>query len=179
AKVKKFSGQTRGASSTRKRRLPVNQLAVFRTTTSDGLPQPGHASVALATPITAVDPIEDSQTQNLFGRVFPNNRTLRNAAVSKSMLSPRMLQQPRDSPHGTRLVRGPNRPYQGVTAPSSGRAQPLMGLQLASDGFTGPELQHVIKKQPIPWRKSAPKSNKRPILVRELALGCGLLPVSA
>jgi hypothetical protein len=31
----------RGSSSTRKRHLPVNELALLRTTTSDGLPQPG------------------------------------------------------------------------------------------------------------------------------------------
>jgi hypothetical protein len=41
AKVKKASGKPGGPSSTRKRRLPVNELALLRTTTSDGLPQPG------------------------------------------------------------------------------------------------------------------------------------------
>jgi hypothetical protein len=40
-KVKKASRKPLGSSSTRKRRLPVNELALLRTTTSDGLPQPG------------------------------------------------------------------------------------------------------------------------------------------
>jgi hypothetical protein len=40
-KAKKASGKPLGSSSTRKRRLPVNELALLRTTTSDGLPQPG------------------------------------------------------------------------------------------------------------------------------------------
>jgi hypothetical protein len=40
-KAKKALRKPCGTSSTRKRRLPVNELALLRTTTSDGLPQPG------------------------------------------------------------------------------------------------------------------------------------------
>jgi hypothetical protein len=44
-KVNKVYGKTRGSSSTRKRCLPVNELALLRTTTSDGLPDPGVRSI--------------------------------------------------------------------------------------------------------------------------------------
>jgi hypothetical protein len=39
--AKKAPRKPREPSSTRKRRLPVNELALMRTTTSDGLPPPG------------------------------------------------------------------------------------------------------------------------------------------
>jgi hypothetical protein len=41
AKLKKQSSVLHKSSDTRKRRLPVNGLALLRTTTSDGLPEPG------------------------------------------------------------------------------------------------------------------------------------------
>jgi hypothetical protein len=40
-KAKKAPAKPRGSSNTRKRRLPVNELALLRTTTSDGLPPAG------------------------------------------------------------------------------------------------------------------------------------------
>jgi hypothetical protein len=39
--VDKTSGNIKGLASTRKRRLPVHELALLRTTTLDGLPLPG------------------------------------------------------------------------------------------------------------------------------------------
>jgi hypothetical protein len=45
-KVKRASRKPLGSSSTRKRRLPVNELALLRTTTLDGLPQPGVRRIA-------------------------------------------------------------------------------------------------------------------------------------
>jgi hypothetical protein len=44
-RAKVSSGRSRAPPRTRKRRLPVNGLALLRTTTSDGLPEPGVRSV--------------------------------------------------------------------------------------------------------------------------------------
>jgi hypothetical protein len=43
----KVSGRSRAPLRTRKRRLPVNGLALLRTTTTDGLPEPGVRSVMI------------------------------------------------------------------------------------------------------------------------------------
>ncbi|KAF9694566.1 hypothetical protein EKO04_007363 [Ascochyta lentis] len=58
----KAHNKLRKTPSTRhRRRIPVNELALLRTTSSDGLPQPRDADNIFAAPVTADDPIEDSQ----------------------------------------------------------------------------------------------------------------------
>ncbi|CAN9198663.1 unnamed protein product [Alternaria alternata] len=54
----------KGLSSNPKRRLPVNELALLRTTTLDGLPTPVDAAVNFTTPIAVIDPIEESQMRS-------------------------------------------------------------------------------------------------------------------
>ncbi|KZM23971.1 uncharacterized protein EKO05_0009264 [Ascochyta rabiei] len=50
------------ALSTQKRRqLPLNELNLMRSTSSDGLPQPSDADNIFAAPVAAGDPIEDGQ----------------------------------------------------------------------------------------------------------------------
>lgn len=47
--------------TTQKIRLPVHQLALLRTTTSDALPQSSNMNVTFSDSIGVTDPIEDSQ----------------------------------------------------------------------------------------------------------------------
>ncbi|CAN9198249.1 unnamed protein product [Alternaria alternata] len=62
--VEETTRNNKGLSSNPKRRLPVNELALLRTTTLDGLPTPVDAAVNFTTPIAVIDPIEESQMRS-------------------------------------------------------------------------------------------------------------------
>ncbi|EFQ86917.1 hypothetical protein PTT_17714 [Pyrenophora teres f. teres 0-1] len=179
AKVRKADIKTWRPSNTRKRRLPVHELALLRTTTTDGLPQPGDNTAACATHAAVVDPIEDSQIHNSMKAMGTSQRP-RNTVVSKSMLSSHRVQRPNNnSPLRNKLMDSPVRLYQKSIAMSEGLAQPYSGFRNLHDGFVGPELQLTSEMRPVRRVINQSRSKRKRIVVRESALDNGLLPVPA
>ncbi|KAG9194692.1 hypothetical protein G6011_04727 [Alternaria panax] len=175
--VKKTSGRIEGLSSTRKRRLPVHELALLRTTTLNGLPLPSDATVSFATSITVLDPIEDSQMRLVS---VLNNRISRDLVGTKRQLSSRTTQPSNavrspDNRHSTSTVEF----FEDTSPLSDDKSQYLTGCRDAYDGFVGSELQFTSTKRSSRRTKTHPIKRSKPINIRELALGVGSLPVPA
>ncbi|KAF1846616.1 uncharacterized protein K460DRAFT_127088 [Cucurbitaria berberidis CBS 394.84] len=170
------SSKPRGVSSARKRHLPVQELALLRTTTSDGLPEPSDANTVFAAPITDVDPIEDSQVKTSL-------IVLEDKAISKQRTdpSPCKARKPTEGRFTSiRPTNSPTRIYQRlpVLSNSNSKQKSQLCFARASDGFIGSERGFVMKKRPRPRRKAAPVG-KRLAQVGGLTLASGFLPVPA
>ncbi|RMZ72636.1 hypothetical protein GMOD_00007648 [Pyrenophora seminiperda CCB06] len=154
-------------TSTRKRRLPVHELALFRTTTLDGgLPQPSDIAVAFAIPFAVNDPVEEVQMQNC-NIAMGTSRRLHDTFVPRRMLSPRRFQQPNsNSLLRYRLMDNPARSCQGL--PATFDSYP--GLRNLCDGFVGPELQLTSEIRPVRQGINNSTRKSTSTVVRELAL---------
>ncbi|KAH7068884.1 hypothetical protein BKA63DRAFT_580677 [Paraphoma chrysanthemicola] len=181
-KLKKDSTKTNshGSSSTRKRRLPVQCLALVRTSTMDGLPDPSDLEDVFAVSINVVDPIDDSQMSTLFA----------DGSRDQDLKSPRRLTQLKSSPsssnQGNRHARSrSSKPH--VKRLSSKRrtslykkalTNNLLRTQFVADGFEGDELIITTEKK---RRRRANLTRHEPLLGSfpvgaRLALTTGMLP---
>ncbi|KAF2473801.1 uncharacterized protein BDR25DRAFT_125267 [Lindgomyces ingoldianus] len=154
-KSKHASGRRSG---TRRRMLPVNELALVRTTTTDGLPDPSEEDVILKSPITEIDPIEDSE---VYGDVPAQ---VRNEATQKSHLS-----------KGDQVNYTNKATWKSRRRTKQGRLDVrVLQSVLASDGFVGAEFSIPFRHQKQPNRPQMKKMV--PVAQRGLILAMGNLP---
>ncbi|XP_014562726.1 hypothetical protein COCVIDRAFT_83914 [Bipolaris victoriae FI3] len=161
--------------TTRKRRLPVHQLALLRTTTSDGLPQSSDMEVTFSDSIAVTDPIEDSQfnrpiTRPL-GGLMCNIVTLGKRGFSHTMQHSDMRSTP--------IERTPNRASIADETPKGTRSPILKQIRdvcVTQDGHIDHELQTASRGQPDRRGNYVSIRRKRPAVVHTLTLGSGLLP---
>jgi hypothetical protein len=152
------------------------------------------ADAVFATPITVVDPIEDSQmpkpldattpsiqvrvTSRIDPRIVDIVQRPRNMVISKRRPSPRMVKQlDLENLFRNRLFKSPNKLKQGHLALSKLFPQSRLGMQLA-DGFVGSELHSASRKGRTRRSKTLQARKEKPVVVRELALQSGRLPIS-
>jgi hypothetical protein len=90
-----------------------------------------------------------------------------------------MAPQPKSgSPLRDRTFKSPTKPNQDRLAPSELFPQSRLGMQFAPDGFVGRELQSTSLTGRTSRSKTLPaRRKKKPIVIHELALGSGPLPV--
>ncbi|KAF2273572.1 uncharacterized protein EI97DRAFT_154395 [Westerdykella ornata] len=172
-RAQKGNADARLIPSTRRRRLPVNELALVRTTTDDSLFD--RSEEMPETPsITDTDPIEDSQTPQSHSAVNPASRADRKHRPLISLSTPSLANKSRwkidkakkqTNTPGARLM------------PSHGS---LWGL--SADGFIASELDlptRVQTKRRAPSPDKARASRKAvliPAPVGTLELRSGALP---
>ncbi|EUC43950.1 hypothetical protein COCMIDRAFT_99416 [Bipolaris oryzae ATCC 44560] len=162
----------------RKRRLPVHQLALLRTTTSDGLPQSSDMEVTFFDSIAVVDPIEDSQLDGPIadpsGGPICNIVTLRKAPLPHTIWHSDMRSTP---------IKGtPDRAYIADETPKGTRSPKLKqipGFRVAHDGRIDHELQTASKRQSDRQVNYVSTRTRRPGIARTLTLGSGPLPSPA
>ncbi|KAH6614218.1 hypothetical protein C7974DRAFT_72912 [Boeremia exigua] len=152
-----------------RRRLPVNQLALLRTTSSDGLPQPSTYHVP-AMPVAATEAIEDSQVQAL------------SRVPSKRKAPERPLTQRVQKPAPTTNAIAPAQMFRGPFtqfrfAQLSGAHSRRSSIATCSDGFVGEELSVQVTKRPLtPQNSSAGRTKRVALNRRGLFLSQGSLP---
>ncbi|KAF2129596.1 hypothetical protein P153DRAFT_396853 [Dothidotthia symphoricarpi CBS 119687] len=137
----KTPSKPRPSSSTRKRRLPVNCLALMRTSTSDGLPEPSNIDSHLSIPITKIDPIEDSH--NFSGRTavpMERHRAMASSSQIKASTSRAPWTPRASSIYPAKSSNSPTRGYKRPTTHSNLELQIQSAFAVASDGFVGEEL---------------------------------------
>ncbi|KAF1943036.1 hypothetical protein EJ02DRAFT_321322, partial [Clathrospora elynae] len=180
AKTRKEVSKPLGASSNRRRRSPVNGLALLRTTTLDGLPEPGDADVTFAASIAVIDPIEDSQVPKSLNQAMLRVKSLQGVVISKPKLSLCMVPQPQAGTlHTSRSKRSPIKAHHRLAASFNNPLPRRMNFQVASDGFVGTELESTSKRRPNRRGETASTEGKKPPVLCGLVLGSGLLPLAA
>ncbi|KAF2645386.1 hypothetical protein P280DRAFT_545364 [Massarina eburnea CBS 473.64] len=136
--------------------LPVNGLALVRTTSEIGLPSPGHLETSFSIPITDADPIEDTQSHRIIQKphcpqrqhASPREKTSANLIHRRAWPRPVIIKQ-REQLH----VLAKSSPIRK----SAGRSI-RQNIVAISDGFVGPEV--TIPTATV--RKRARKPNRTP-----------------
>ncbi|KAH7116086.1 hypothetical protein B0J11DRAFT_117194 [Dendryphion nanum] len=142
------------SSGTRRRRLPLDELALVRTSTADSLHFPGDDAADTAMLITTTDPIEDSQAVD---NSLEITKKTRSTMINGSQWNA--------------LKRTKNRKgYKRQTIPRT-----------VNDGFTASELDIAIKIPRKPPRKTHRNPNRKASLCgvtlkKQLSLASGCLP---
>ncbi|KAI4939743.1 uncharacterized protein J4E92_001029 [Alternaria infectoria] len=170
-------GLRNGLSSTRKRRLPVHELALLRTTTLDGLPLPGDVTLDVAAPIAVVDPIEDSQirlTNTLHISTSGGVIITKSRLIPKTTQPPDSVGRPKTEPMAMRTE-----PLERPTQLPANMQRYCPNLRDAFDGFVGSELKLVPKKSVNRQRIANPTKRQKPGIKRELVLRAGSPPLLA
>ncbi|KAH7398429.1 hypothetical protein BKA66DRAFT_437485 [Pyrenochaeta sp. MPI-SDFR-AT-0127] len=177
----KAASKSLGSSCTRKKGLLMHRLALLRTTTPNGLPEPHDTNAVNAPLITDVDPIDDRQTfaslrSNQHGSVSDYDFVSAAKVVSFPMANrTQRYNSPRVKPEKT-----PASFTQQLPVSTRSRQQPH-AVQGGFDGFMGSELEFVSKRRAIrpghhPMTKKKKPANE---VGAKLALASGLLPIPA
>ncbi|KAF3045727.1 hypothetical protein E8E11_006319 [Didymella keratinophila] len=170
----KPSQKPRKISSTRKRgHLPVNELALLRTMSSDGLPLPSDANHIFAVPVATLDPIEDSQIRSATplkdaGGLHRSHRAEKlSPARAVEPGRPALLLRERFAHICSAKSQGPQ------SSTSSGHK-----FATGSDGFAGTELhiQHPASQRRPRTSNRTLKEKKSACNMSELTLASGCLP---
>ncbi|KAJ8116943.1 hypothetical protein OPT61_g1741 [Boeremia exigua] len=169
AGVTKSPGKPHKAPSTQKRRrLPVNELALLQIMSSDDLPKPNEADRACPTPVSAIDPIEDGQVMSNapFSRKLPERPVVHR------------VQKPTPTKDANAAARIPRLRPDHLHATNRSRAlNSIPSFAMCSDGFVGAELSVQSTKR-IP-RPRINTTNRRGLNVLDrggLNLAHGFLP---
>ncbi|KAF1919693.1 hypothetical protein BDU57DRAFT_536642 [Ampelomyces quisqualis] len=174
--------------STQKRRFPVKGLALLRTTTSHGLPDPVDAHMAPTVPITELDPIDDSQSilphakrvrlQRLgphAGRMQEFSHAQRSEGRGTTISKPHRDRQQRSAKKAEIAVSTKATP----PVPNRIKQHTVGRICFVADGFAGTEL-HMVPVRNTPQRRKAVTRKPKPHLaVSGLALAGGVLPSPA
>ncbi|KAF1927868.1 uncharacterized protein M421DRAFT_421063, partial [Didymella exigua CBS 183.55] len=167
--INKPPNQPRQVSRIRRRRhLPVNELALLRTTSSNGLPLPRDADHIFVVPVAALDPIEDSQIRSA--------TLFKNSAGRSQGHRVRKLSPVRGVKSGSPALLLRERFAHVSSAKSKGShssTSPRSELATGSDGFVGVEL-HI--QHPTKWNK--PRASNRPRTKKSVCNNGGLVLTS-
>ncbi|KAF2658754.1 hypothetical protein K491DRAFT_713238 [Lophiostoma macrostomum CBS 122681] len=155
----------KAASGTRKRRLPVNELPLVRTTTEDGLPDRSEDDAQVERCITEEDPIEET-AEPFLGRT--------QQLVSRGASTPKLP------------TRRPQRPLikKAIAQDRKKKAKALThakSAQYCFDGFVGEELS--IPSNPkrkvtvVSKERAVPAERHLPATIGGLCFASGLLPL--
>ncbi|KAH8728724.1 hypothetical protein GQ44DRAFT_824004 [Phaeosphaeriaceae sp. PMI808] len=174
----KSSSPTCKASFTRKRQLPVNGLALMRTTTSDFLPEPCNSSCISAISITDIDPVEDSQLNSTVANRIrvPNFKSQCDLVLGSTINSSRGREPVLCSLYPVKQPTNTFPITQTLSLRNKIKRYPHMGLGFMADGFVGSELKAVSIGKPRQRRKVGLPGAKPSTMVAELTLATGLLP---
>ncbi|KAF2796727.1 hypothetical protein K505DRAFT_415573 [Melanomma pulvis-pyrius CBS 109.77] len=184
SKAKKTGHRPHGFPSTRRRQLPINGLALVRTSTVDGLPEPSGNGSNIDNPATKADPIEDSQS----GSHYPTALTLEPKCIGTSRPASAsnrvpIIKSTRKSKGGANPVSPPFRDIrkqechtvdQNMRGHSARSRMRLLSPEKATDGFVGSESSLPLR----PKKQIATTRSKKGTAPRhhELNLAKGYLP---
>ncbi|CAO2654883.1 Nn.00g116160.m01.CDS01 [Neocucurbitaria sp. VM-36] len=180
-KSKKTYRKTHASSSTRPKSLSAHGLALLRTTTSNGLPEPNDSKTVFATPVTDIDPVDDSQAMSSSRLGGPHIHTLKDKVASKQKFDPssHRASKPREAHFSVvQTSRVPASRNRNLPIVNNGKQQPKLRSEGVPGGFVGSELSIVFKRRSRRSGKPAPVKRKTAV-IGELTLTSGLLPVPA
>lgn len=157
----------------------MHQLALLRTTTYEGLPQPSDVAVTFSSPIAETDPIEEIQMQistASASSILMSDSTV----ISTSRPLPCETQQKSLRHSLARRIPGKFTVVHEAHSDMPNHVlHSLPNAHVTLDGFTNYELQIATKKLLYCRRKSPLKTAKSSSVFRTLTLRNGPLPVPA
>lgn len=164
--------------TTQKIRLPVHQLALLRTTTSDALPQSSNMNVTFSDSIGVTDPIEDSQLDGPIAD--PLGGPMYNIVTLGKTPLPHTMQHA--DGRSTSIERTPDRASAAYETPKWMRSPTLKQIpdvRVAHDKRIDHELQTALVRQPDRRGNYLSTRTRRHDIVRTLTLEIGPLPSPA
>ncbi|KAJ4989146.1 hypothetical protein SVAN01_05408 [Stagonosporopsis vannaccii] len=165
--LKPTDHSSHGLDTRKRRRLPVTELALLRTTSSDGLPHPSDAEHAFEFPVNPSDPIENSRLLSCMSSTrYPTQRPSRQR-IQKPILT--------NDTSAAKMLKERGSHFRFAQLNGVGRQRNEAAM--CTDGFVGVELISVLtKKLTKPRIGNIERAKRRVPRIRGLFLVRGSLP---